>query len=113
MEREAKKTVDDPEGVALLIARKFDASAKVTPWYKGDRGRLYITYNLPNEFANGGYIDLLTGWIEYPFKRFKKKVVSEDYMGLRSTHYVHAFKNKTEEKSCQTLDEIAKAIFLN
>lgn len=106
------KTVDNIEAVALPIAQRFDKSAKVTLWEKHGHQRLYIKYpGMVEYYQDGGWVDLKSGFIAYPFKKVAKVEKSESFIGtIKTTKLVYA--NEFEERACNILYEIAKQIFV-
>lgn len=106
------KTVENVEATALPIAQRFDKSAKVSYWEGHGRERLYIKYpDLVEYYRDGGWIDLKSGFRNYPFKKVAKVEKSESFIGTtKTTKLVYA--NEFEERACKILDEIADQIFI-
>ncbi len=105
-------TVENVEATALPIAQRFDKSAKVTLWEKHGRERLYIKYpDLVEYYRDGGWIDLKSGFRNYPFKKVAKVEKNESFIGtMKTTKLFYA--NEFEERACKILDEIADQIFI-
>lgn len=107
MEQKKKfDVVDNFEAVALELAQTFDQNAVVSLWEKFGKSRLYINYpdvvicafTDDRKSLEGGYIDLLTGWVEYPFK---------------SWGYGLEFDDPVKQKVNETLKKIFEAIKKN